>query len=316
MSNPNETVDAADSVDITLSAGEMRLTVSPYGASLRGLAYSNGAAIVTEYRGVANKIGGQGDVLIPFPGRVNGGFYTFDGKSHQMLRNDKETPSAIHGFLRTVGWAVDSQTDRGITFLTKIDAAEYAEKGYPFSLDVSVTYRATHTGMECDFAITNSGVDTAPVAAGFHPYFTVGSDHIDADELHVPFNSYLDFVDLIPTGKVLPVDGNPVDFRTPHKIGNTSLNTCYLNPIRDNDGLLRIKLSNSQSGRAVTVWMDESFDYAVLYSGDPLPDEHRRRALAIEPMTCGSDAFNHPEWGLVSLKPGDTFRGRWGVTVE
>jgi aldose 1-epimerase len=62
--------------------------------------------------------------------------------------------------------------------------------------------------------------------------------------------------------------------------------------------------------------MDASFGYVVLYSGDPLPETHRRRSLAIEPMTCGTDAFNHPEWGLVTLSPGAIFKGAWGVTPE
>ncbi len=66
----------------------------------------------------------------------------------------------------------------------------------------------------------------------------------------------------------------------------------------------------------LTVWMDDAFNYVVLYSGDPLPETHRRRSLAIEPMTCASDAFNHPEWGLVRLEPGRTFAGSWGVTAE
>ena len=66
----------------------------------------------------------------------------------------------------------------------------------------------------------------------------------------------------------------------------------------------------------LAVWMDEAFDFVVLYSGDPLPPAHRRRALAIEPMTCGSDAFNHPEWGLRALAPGDSFTGSWGVTTS
>ena len=61
--------------------------------------------------------------------------------------------------------------------------------------------------------------------------------------------------------------------------------------------------------------MDAAFDYVVFYSGDPLPAAHRRRSLAIEPMTCASDAFNHPEWGLVALVPGQTFSGAWGVTA-
>jgi aldose 1-epimerase len=30
-------------------------------------------------------------------------------------------------------------------------------------------------------------------------------------------------------------------------------------------------------------------------------------------MTCASDAFNHPEWGLKRLEPGETCSGRYLV---
>ena len=91
------------------------------------------------------------------------------------------------------------------------------------------------------------------------------------------------------------------------------LDNCFVNPIRDSDGLLRIRLTNND-GVNLTVWADGSLNYIVVFSGETLPDSHRRRSLAIEPMTCGSDAFNHPEWGLLSLAPGESAAGAWGVT--
>ena len=110
------------------------------------------------------------------------------------------------------------------------------------------------------------------------------------------------------------MEGSALDFRKPKPVGGVVFNDCYLGPRRDADGRVRIRLSGGEAGRSLTVWMDEAFGYVVLYSGDPLPDDHRRRALAIEPMTCGSDAFNHPEWGLAVLEPGQTLSGSWGVT--
>ena len=56
----NETVSEIDDIDIHLKSGDMRLTVSPTGASLRGLSRINDTAeveIVTEYRGAGNKHG-------------------------------------------------------------------------------------------------------------------------------------------------------------------------------------------------------------------------------------------------------------------
>lgn len=300
--------------ELTLTRGNLRLVVSPYGASLRGLSRRD-TPIITGYSGAQNKLGGQGDVLIPFPGRVREGRYTFEGQTYQMVKNDKETPNAIHGFLRTVIWDQDNVTENSATFSTAFDAD--AHPGYPFPLRAEVTYTVTETGMTCAFVVQNTGTTDAPVAAGFHPYFTVGSGLINADTLHVPFGATLEYNDnLIPTGRVLPVPGTDFDFRQPRTVGDTIFNTCYLQPTRDSDGWTRIRLSDAADGRAVTVALDPSFNYVVLYSGDPLPASHRRRALAIEPMTCASDAFNHPDWGLAVLKPGEALSGTWKVTQE
>jgi len=307
-----ETQPTPDS-EIILTHGDWRLVVAPYGASLRGLSHA-GAEVITGYSGAKGKVGGQGDVLIPFPGRVAGGRYAFMGQTYQMEQNDKETPSAIHGFLRTVLWETEQPAPDEVTFTTNLHPNSHP--GYPFALGVRVTYHLSDTGMAVAFVIENTGDTPAPAAAGFHPYFTVGSALIDTATLQVPFGATLEFKDLLPTGAVLPVDGTPLDFRQPRLIGGTVFNTCYLQPARDPDGHLRIRLADSATGRALAVWMDAAFDYVVLYSGDPLPDDHRRRALAIEPMTCGADAFNHPEWGLASLVPGETLSGAWGVTVE
>lgn len=296
--------------EITLTRGDWKLTVAPYGASLRGLRY-RGETVITGYMGRENKVGGQGDVLIPFPGRVAGGAYAFDGQRYQMAANDKDGPNAIHGFLRSVVWDTAARDDHSATFATRLDSAE----GYPFVLKASVTYELTDDGLACRFAVENVGDSPAPVGVGFHPYFTVGSEMIDGDTLHVPMASVLEFDDaLIPTGNILPVSVTPFDFREPRQIGATKFNTCFCQPERDDSGRLTITLASEN--REISVWMDGAFGFVVLFSGDPLPETHRRRALAVEPMTCGSDAFNHPEWGLARLAPGAVLTGTWGVAEK
>ena len=49
-----------------------------------------------------------------------------------------------------------------------------------------------------------------------------------------------------------------------------------------------------ETGRAVTVWVDGSYPYLMLFTGDPLPDVSRR-SLAVEPMTCPPNAFRTGE---------------------
>ena len=148
--------------------GPYALTVSPYGASLRGLTHA-GRPVITGYHGKDGKVGGQGDVLVPFPGRVAAGRYTFEGRTYQMEINDKEGPNAIHGFLRTQMWDAD-QTGPGFRDLPHTLAPDQ-HPGYPFSLAVALAYSLSEDGLTTRMAIENIGTDTAPVAGGLSPLF-------------------------------------------------------------------------------------------------------------------------------------------------
>jgi aldose 1-epimerase len=302
-------VSDVEETEIRLVYSDFVATVAPFGASLRGLTYEK-LPVVTGYSGRANKIGGQGDVLIPFPGRVKGGRYTWDGVTYQMPITDKDGPNAIHGFVRLTEWQVTRQKENKVTFQLNFPGAE----GYPFPLSLSITYLLTVMGLTCVFEVQNVGTQDAPVSVGFHPYFTVGSEIIDTDILTLPFSSLLEMEELIPTGRVRPVAEAHLDFRDPRPIENTKFNSCFLHPIRNQNGNAVITLRSKE--RKIGVWMDESFESVVLYSGDPLSEAHRRKSLAIEPMTGGSDSFNHPEFGLHRLRPGGIFTGKWGVTVR
>jgi aldose 1-epimerase len=50
----------------------------------------------------------------------------------------------------------------------------------------------------------------------------------------------------------------------------------------------------------------------MLFTGDTLAPNQRRRGLAIEPMTCPPNALQSGE-GVVRLAPGNTFTARWGI---
>ncbi len=298
-----------------ISFGPYRAVVSAQGASLRGftrqLANGSERAILWGYSGNGNKKGGQGDVLIPFPGRVVGGTYRFGSVRHQLKLNDKDGPNAIHGFLRTAVWEIESRESSHVTFRREVAADEF--EGYPFALSVRVSYSLSVNGLETRFEIINSGTGPAPVGAGFHPYFTVGTDRIDEARLQFRSSRFLEFgPGLLPTGKWIATSGSEVDFSTERQIGDLQFNHCFAELERDLNGVARIRLSHPEN-REVTLWMDGSFSYLVLYTGDTIPGTDARRALAIEPMTCATDAFNRLDWGLVSLGPGESLWGSFGV---
>ena len=313
-SRPMTTIGTADT-EMTLSFGHQRAVVSPWGASLRRYflidAGGQETDIVWGYSGGSQKKGGQGDVLIPFPGRIAAGRYSFDGEVFQLERNDKEGPNAIHGFVRTLPWQVSRTEANCVSFDIRLEAEQYRTKGYPFSLAIQVTYGLDDKGLSCSFDVRNAGTRPAPVGIGFHPYFTVGTTLIDEAEARIPGAGFLEFNDkLVPTGKVLPAAGTEWDCRAFCRIGEKKFNHCYVQLDRDAEGMATASLRHAASGRVIEVRMDRSFSAIVVYTGDAIADAPRR-AFAIEPMTCASDAFNHPEWGLKCLPPGESFSGRY-----
>lgn len=303
--------------ELSISFENQRAVVSPWGASLRRYLLINDDGhetdIVWGYSGGHGKRGGQGDVLIPFPGRIGNGRYSFDGRQLQLECNDKEGPNAIHGFVRNLPWHVQEAHSHKVTFEIRLDADLYAARGYPFSLAVWVTYDLGASGLTCTFAVKNTGQQAAPVGVGFHPYFTVGTPLIDAAEVQIPGTAYLEFNErLVPTGVILSVAGTPWDYRRFREIGRQRFNHCYVQLQRDAQGMAMVSLRNTARDRAIDMTMDQAFSAVVVYTGDAIADAPRA-ALAIEPMTCASDAFNHPEWGLKRLIPGETFSGRYHV---
>jgi aldose 1-epimerase len=303
--------------EFSISFENQRAVVSPWGASLRRYLLVNDEGretdIVWGYAGGNGKRGGQGDVLIPFPGRISDGRYAFEGRSLQLECNDKEGPNAIHGFVRSLPWHVQETHSNKMTFEIRLDADTYAARGYPFSLAVWVTYDLGPSGLTCTFTVKNVGQQAAPVGVGFHPYFTVGTSVIDEAEVQIPATAYLEFNErLVPTGKILNVTGTSWDCRQFQEIGRRRFNHCYVQLERDTQGMATASLRRIARDRAIDITMDGAFSAVVVYTGDAIA-ETPRAAVAIEPMTCASDAFNHPDWGLKRLVPGETFSGRYCV---
>jgi aldose 1-epimerase len=305
--------------ELLLASGSHRAVVSPFGASLRRyFLIKDGAEIdlVWGYSGANNKKGGQGDVLIPFPGRVAYGRYRFDGYDYQLPCNDKEGPNAIHGFARSLLWSLKESTASRATFELSFHEEKYAARGYPFTLHLVLSYSLDAGKLSCAFDVRNQGRCAAPVGVGFHPYLIVGTGTINDAEVKVPATHYLELAEtLTPTGTLVPVETIGLVADRYRVIGETRFNHCFLNLMRDQAGFCTIPLRNPSTGHTVLVEMDRSFTSFVLYTGDAI--QHApRRALAIEPMTCASDAFNHPEWGLKRLLPGEAFSGVYHIAAS
>jgi len=291
-----------------LVAGNHRVVVVTAGGGLR--AYQHGDRPVLDgYRAGARPDGGRGQLLAPWPNRLADGAYRFGGADYQCPITEPARHTAIHGLVRWEAWDTAEADRRRVAMTLRLPAGPC----YPSDLHLRVEYTLDPAaGLAVAMEATNVGGRPCPFGAGAHPYVTLGDPTIDRATLRAPAATVLDTDGRgIPTGR-RPVAGTAVDFRQGRPIGDARIDTCLTDLHRDEDGLSRVVLSNARA--AVTVWMDESFGFLMLYTGDALDDPGRRRqGLAVEPMTCAPDAF-HNGYGLVVLEPDETFRGTWGIS--
>ncbi|MEV6106970.1 gluconokinase, GntK/IdnK-type [Streptomyces sp. NPDC051940] len=292
-----------------LSRGGHSAVVVELGGALRDYNV-NGRPLLDGFAADAAITGGRGQLLIPWPNRVGGGRYRFDGHDLQLPLTEPEHGNAIHGLLRWTPWRLLARTEDAVMVGTTL----CPQPGYPFLLEVRAEYRLGPEGLETAVHTTNTGTAPAPYGVGQHPYLTVGTDLVDTALLTVPARDLLRTDDRgLPVGTE-PVDGTPYDFRTARPIGGLRLDTAFTGLDRNSDGRAVVRLAHPSGLRGVDLWLGEGARYVQAYTGDTLSQpERRRRGVAVEAMSCPADAFRSGT-DLTRLEAGATHVLRWGLT--
>jgi aldose 1-epimerase len=296
-----------------LAAGDYRATVTELGAGLRQLEH-RGQPVLASYGPDVLPPGGAGQLLCPWPNRVDGGHYAVDGAGYQLDLSEPANRNAIHGLTRWASWrpAPASAAQDGEEISLRL--VLLGHQGYPFALELDASYRLTADhGLQVSISARNLGSAAAPYGTGQHPYLTTGAATVDECELGLPAGLWQPSSGRgIPDGAPQDVTGTEFDFRTPRRIGGTQLDHALTGLDRDASGRASARLSSA--GTQVTLWAGPGYEWLQVFTGDTLPPSRRRKALAIEPMTCPPNAFNSGV-DLLMLEPGDSVTYTWGIEV-
>ena len=114
---------------------------------------------------------GRGQVLIPWPNRLQAGSYEFGGRSHQLALDEPSAGNAIHGLVRWAGWRVAEREANRVVVVHTL----HPRPGYPFALELSIEYTLSQGGLQVLTRATNVGSDPCPFGSGAHPYLTFGT---------------------------------------------------------------------------------------------------------------------------------------------
>jgi aldose 1-epimerase len=295
-----------------LRRGRQRAVVVEVGAGLREYEVA-GQPVLDGYPLHQMADGARGQPLLPWPNRLADGRYEFGGQTLQLPIDEVARNNASHGLTRWLNWNAVAHTTDQIRF----ELVLHSRPGYPFTLQLQIWYLLTNAGLTVRTSARNLGSEALPFGAGQHPYFTAGTELVDSASLKVPAHSRLELDPerRLPTSRTLSVAQSAFDFGQSRPIGTLVLDDCFADLSRDPDGHARVVLSASDSGKSVSVWLDEHYRYVQLFSGDTLAPDRRRRGLAIEPMTCPPNALRSGT-DLIVLQPGGAIELEWGIQID
>jgi aldose 1-epimerase len=152
IAEPAIIVPSGEQIEIT--AGDQHAVVVEVGGGLRSYS-AGGRDLIDGYGADEMSSSSRGQVLIPWPNRLQDGSYEFDGRRHQLPLNEPERRNAIHGLVRWVAWTASAREPHRVV----MEYTLHPQPGYPFSLRLGIEYSLSESGLRVRTTVTNIGSD-------------------------------------------------------------------------------------------------------------------------------------------------------------
>lgn len=282
---------------------------------------------VDDYVNVDNNFGAT---IGRYGNRIAHGKITVKGVEYQLPQNNfgHTLHGGPEGFDKKVFQAVqpDSQTVV-FTYLSKD-----GEAGFPGNLDVKVTMTLTDdNAIDLQYEATTDKETVVNLTN--HSYFNLsgdGNNTILNDSLTIHADAFTPVDDtFMTTGEIAPVEGTPMDFRTPTAIGERIDNYDY-EQLKNGDGYDHnwvLNTGGDVTQVAATVYSPATGIQLDVYTNEPGVQVYtgnfldgtvtgkngavyaKRNAICLETQKY-PDSPNKPDWPSPYLKPGEKYSSR------
>ncbi len=270
-----------------------------------------------------------GTIVGRYANRIAGATFMLESEQIHLTANasSHHLHGGVHGFNKQP-WSgtIVNTADVPSVELQRISPA--GEEGYPGKLHTRISYTLDDTNrLSVSIRATSDTLTIANLTQ--HLYFNLtglqGKDVLDHD-LMIFAETFLPTDDHgIPLGFKQHVKGTPMDFRTPHRIGERinedhkviariqGYDHCWVLDSQESELRPAATLTEPISGRQVNIHTNAPG--LQFYSGNLLPTEaHRasgsrlvyRRGLCLEPQLF-PDSPNRPEFPSPVLLPGEVY---------
>jgi aldose 1-epimerase len=231
-------------------------------------------------------------VLYPTPNRVRNGVFRYQGKYYHQVKNGVRILE--HGLVHNEAWNyADPQVKQdSISLVTWIDFEETCSmfQAFPFKHRLSLEFCLTPAGLQVSYTIENKDNQAIPFGFGLHPYFTKLSG--DAGTcVELPAIYVMDYTsDLLPTGRLIEVEGTQFDLRK--KVGLGALDLDHVFTGLPDGKYARVFYDSLHM--QVRLVSSSDFSHLVLYS------PRGENFFCLENQTCSTDAHNLADRNFVS----------------
>ena len=212
-----------------------------------------------------------GSLIGRYGNRIGNARFVLNDSVYKLAANNG--PNNLHGGIKgfnNVVW--DAVQDDESTLLLSYLSPD-GEEGYPGNLQVNVTYELTDENeLKIEYSATTD--KPTPVNLTSHSFFNLkgaGEGDINDHLLQINAAAFTPVDNgLIPTGEIAPVEGTPLDFRTPVaigarinednqqlKFGNGYDHNFVLDAPSDSTLTLAAIVTEPASGRTMEVFTDE-----------------------------------------------------------
>ena len=340
VANFNKQIDGKETMLCILTNSKgAELSITNYGAKIVSLMVPNRDGefvdVVTGHNTIDEYLTSEepyfGAICGRYGNRIAKGKFILDGILYDKLAINNG-PNSLHGGIKgfnSVVWDL-KQIDQQTVELkyTSIDG----EEGFPGNLNTTVTY---HLSNDNEVIITYQATTDKPTILNLtnHSYFNLsgqGNPSVYNHSLMINADYYLPTDETaIPYGPKEKVEGTPMDFRTPHEVGERideefeALkfgkgydHTYILNKRNENELSFCARCSSPITGIVMECYTTEPG--VQLYTGNLMTGNFvgkngqrypARAALCLETQHFPNSP-NNPDYPSVTLRPDDTFRSQ------
>ena len=262
-----------------------------------------------------------------YANRIAQGRFTLDGVEYDLPKNN--FGHCLHGGPEGWQYQVYEVVEADDAHIVLAMHSPDGDANFPGAVEATVTYTLTGDNA-LDIAYEATADAPTIINMTNHSYFNLSGDPTQCicnDWLQVEADAFTPVDDTyMTTGEIAPVEGTPMDFRTPKQIGAEIENFDYEqlkngngydhNWVLSTGGDLTRKaaeLRNDATGIVLEMYTDEPG--VQIYTGNFLDGTvtgkhgivyNQRTGICLETQHY-PDSPNNPEWPSVVLRPGETY---------